>query len=490
MARVLPALTLLTALAAPAAGLEVLDVRVPHAVRLKDGRPLRTVRATTRIRNDKRQRITFADAGALAAAVGLEVTAEDGPITCPQIRPLLESPRRFPLVVAAGRTRRVVQRLSVPCGSNPAKGSGDWIVTAGSASAVIDVVDKRAATAFALPGRYAVGTTALSLVDASRPTMPNGTYPGSPDRRLPTLVWYPADADGADASLAASGKPFPLIVFGHALGAPASQSTQYTRHLASHGYVVAAPAFPLSTLGAPGGATVADTPSQARDISFVIDTFLGFSADATNLFAGAIDTDRIAVTGHSGGGITTLVVTYDAGVRDPRIKAAIPLAPPSCWFQAGWFGGVTVPLLILQGDADRLVDVDSNARAIYERANAPKSLVRIAGGNHIGFADFGQQIDDLAVCAIFPDPSSLNAGIEAMIAGLGGAADHLSLTGCILSSCGGDPSHLDGRRQMQIAKQTATAFLAFVLHGDAEAEHYLYAELATTNPDLTHDFVR
>jgi predicted dienelactone hydrolase len=486
--RVLPTLTMLAALVAPAAALEVVDVHVPRVVRLKDRRPVRTVRAKVTIRNDTGQRITFADAGALTAA-GLVVAAKEGSIVCPEIRPVLESPRRFPWVIAAGRTRRIVHRLSIPCGPNPAKET-DWVVTAGSKSAVIDVVDKRASTAFALPGRYAVGMTTLSLVDASRPTMPNGTYPGAPDRQLPTLVWYPADANGPDVPVAVDGKPFPLVVFGHSLSGTSNQSTQYTTHLASHGYVVAAPAFPLSTLGAPGGSTVADTPAQAKDVSFVIDTFLGFSADGTNRFSGAIDVDRVAVTGHSGGAITTLVVTYDSGVRDPRIKAAIPLAPPSCWFKDGWFGDVTVPLLILQGDADLLVDVDANARPLYGIANPPKSLVRIARGNHMGFADFGSQIDDLDVCAIFPDSTSLSAGIEAMIAALGGAADHLSFAGCTLASCAGDPSHLDGRRQMQITKQTATAFLASVFRGDAVAERYLYEELTAANPELTHDFAR
>jgi len=54
VARLLSALAVLAALVAPAAGLEVVDVRVPRAVRLKDRRPLRTVRAKTTIRNDGR----------------------------------------------------------------------------------------------------------------------------------------------------------------------------------------------------------------------------------------------------------------------------------------------------------------------------------------------------------------------------------------------------------------------------------------------------
>lgn len=94
---------------------------------------------------------------------------------------------------------RVLPILMVPTASvgpaavNPAK-EPDWVVTAGTRSATIDVVDKRASSALALAGRYAVGTTTLSLVDASRPAVPNGTYPGAPDHRLPSLVWYPADA--------------------------------------------------------------------------------------------------------------------------------------------------------------------------------------------------------------------------------------------------------------------------------------------------------
>jgi hypothetical protein len=127
---------------------------------------------------------------------------------------------------------------------------------------------------------------------------------------------------------------------------------------------------------------------------------------------------------------------------------------------------------------------------LYGIANSPKSLVRIARGNHMGFSDFGSQITDLDVCAIFPDSTSLNAGIEAMIATLGGDADHLRFTDCTLTSCAGDPSHLDGRRQMQITKQTVTAFLALVFDGDAVAERYLYHELTAANPELTHDFAR
>jgi fermentation-respiration switch protein FrsA (DUF1100 family) len=480
---------LLVTFVVPASALEVTRLRAPHAIRLSNHHLTRAGRIALTIRNDGGAPATFADASALAAAVGLVAAAAQGPIACPVLGPEVSAPKHFPLMLPPGRKRAVEYRATFDCAPDPDT-KADWTFTAGAKAATTDVVDRRAGTAYQLPGRYAVGTTQLMLVDASRPTMPNGTYPGAPDRSLPTIVWYPADAAGTDVPVAGAGKPFPLVVFSHALGSTADQSVQYTSHLASHGYVVVAPAYPLSTLLAPGGPTVADTPAQAGDVSFLIDTFLGFSADPANRFAGAIDGERIAATGHSGGGITTLVVAYDAGVRDPRIKAAIPLAPPSCWFQQGWFGAVTVPLLILQGDADLLVDFTMNAHAIYERANPPKSLVRIAGGNHIGFADFGEQLDDTAVCALFPDPTSLTAGIMAMIASLGGAADHVVFDGCTVSGCTGDAAHIDGHRQVQIAKQAATAFLEMLFRDDKVAERYFYDELAATSPDLTHDFTR
>src|SRR5262249_56793088 len=98
--------------------------------------------------------------------------------------------------------------------------------------------------------------------------------PGAPERSLPTAVWYPTapDAGGPDAALASEGRPFPLIVFGHALGSYDSQSTFLTTHLATHGYIVAAPTFPLSSLRAPGGATGADVPAPAGAASLLLHT--------------------------------------------------------------------------------------------------------------------------------------------------------------------------------------------------------------------------
>src|SRR5262249_14135321 len=269
MHRSLTALSLLLLYALPAAALEVLHVRAPGAVALTDGHLTRRGHVRVRVRNDSAAALEFADDSALGAAVGLVAVASPGPGVCPVVVPTLAAPRRFPLPLRAGHRRTLGYRVEFVCGATPGTGV-DWTFTAGAASATTDVLDQRASTAYQLPGRYAVGTTSMTLVDSSRPTMANGTYPGALDRTLATLVWYPADgAGGADAPVAHDGPPSPLVVSSHGLGAPPNQSTQYTIHLASHGYVVVAPAFPLSKLGAPGGPTLADAPNQAGDVSFL-----------------------------------------------------------------------------------------------------------------------------------------------------------------------------------------------------------------------------
>jgi len=517
------------ALAVPRYDLAVQGMHAPAHVKLDGRRQTATGHAAVRIANRGSAPAVFADVAALTAGVRLTAIGLKGPIVCAPvgIAPAVAR-RRFPLTVRPGRGFALHYDLTFTCGANPDR-TPDWAFSAAVDHAALDgnadedatddtcprapsasdpgcgvvgpnhirlapmtdVRDARAGTRFELPGPYGVGETSLVLVDASRPTMPNGSFPGAPDRTLPTAVWYPTapNASGPDATLAGNGRPFPLVVFGHALGSYNRQSTFLTKHLASHGYVVAAPAFPLSRLDAPGGATTTDVPAQAGDVSFVIDSFLRFASDAGSRFAGGIDAERIGLTGHSGGALTTLVATYDQNLREPRIKAALPFSPPACFFQPGYFDAATVPLLIVQGDHDLLVDSVGNAEAAFARANPPKALLIVHGGTHIGFADVGAAVDDGFVCGLFPDPMALAAQIAVLLEALGGAADHVASAGCPSAYCSGDTAHIDGRRQQQIGKEAALAFFENVLRGDAAARRYLDT-LAARNPDLTLSLAR
>jgi dienelactone hydrolase len=259
-----------------------------------------------------------------------------------------------------------------------------------------------------------VGRLQTTFVDSSRPTPANGSYPGAPTRTLPSIVWYPGVATQgaggdeipclagiardhrggddrcvvrADAALDDSGAPYPLIVFSHGFGNGADATTSYAQALASYGYVVVAPDFPLSKRDAPGGSTVADLPGQVGDVSFLIDVFLGEVGDTGAPFPGQIDPQRIGAAGRSLGGSTTLLATHNVKYLDPRIRASAPVSPG--WFlqisfygSDGYFTGITTPLLIIGGSADTTAPFPTNDQPPYDLANPPKILVDLLGEGH------------------------------------------------------------------------------------------------------------
>src|SRR5947209_7537413 len=134
-------------------------------------------------------------------------------------------------------------------------------------------------------GPMPVAQLSLPLVDTSRRA-------GSGPRVLTTSVWYPA----------APGGPFPLVVFAHGYNVTPAPYAGLLQSWARAGYVVAAPTFPLTNPGAPGGPNEDDVVNQPADVRFVIDRLLAADAQPGPL-AGLINPQRIGVAGHSDGGI-------------------------------------------------------------------------------------------------------------------------------------------------------------------------------------------
>ena len=238
---------------------------------------------------------------------------------------------------------------------------------------------------FTARGPHGDGVQTLRLVDTTRPTPPNGTYPGASSRTLDVEVWYPATTPPAPAAVrdapVDSSARYPLIVHGHALMDSRTGESYLTDQLASRGYVVAAVDFPLSKLGAPGGATVADMANQPGDLRFVIDRLLAGDGG----LAPAIDRRRIGATGFSLGGGTVLLLTYHRTLRDHRIRAVLPLAPAfSCAFTSAFYRR-RVPLLVLQGDADVLAPLEENGARVFQNARGPRTLAVLKGASHLGF---------------------------------------------------------------------------------------------------------
>jgi dienelactone hydrolase len=163
---------------------------------------------------------------------------------------------------------------------------------------------------------HSVASQQFGFVDTSRPTAPYGYYPGSPSRSLPTTVWYPSDGGG----------PFPLVVFAHGFGVTPANYGALLSRIASAGYVVAAPTYPLLS-GQPAGPTEdLDWDQLYADTWFVTTQVLDRSAGGDPVLGGLIDPARIAAMGHSDGAVIAFGDGYQPWRLDWRVRAVVAYA--------------------------------------------------------------------------------------------------------------------------------------------------------------------
>lgn len=233
---------------------------------------------------------------------------------------------------------------------------------------------------------YALGVTRLTVEDLSRGTMARGPTPALRTRTIPLTIYYPvpgrADAPVAENAPAAPG-PFPLMIFAHGYSITAADYEPLIRDLAAGGWVVAAPDFPIASLVFPGPASQADLPNQPGDVSFVIDTLTN-PATVPPLLQGRIAPVKVAIAGHSDGGVTAAAVTGNSCCIDPRIGAAASYAGDqggSLFRNGQWFQPSAPPQLFIHGTADRDVPY-SYSEKLYADTVVTKMLVSIPGGVH------------------------------------------------------------------------------------------------------------
>ena len=239
-------------------------------------------------------------------------------------------------------------------------------------------------------GPYAVGSRDFTWVDASRPTMANGSYEGADSRTLKTTVWYPGAPRGAEflrpGPMPVAEGSFPVLAYSHGFMSFRSEGAFLAEHLASHGYVVVAANFPLSNYFAPGDPNLEDVVNQPGDVSFLIDQILAEGADPESPFAGRIDEARIATAGLSLGGLTTALVGYHPRLRDPRLKAAISIAGPASMFDETYFHQADLPFMMIAGDIDAIVPYEANVGTLMERS-PHVTVVTLKGASHTNFTD-------------------------------------------------------------------------------------------------------
>ncbi len=214
-----------------------------------------------------------------------------------------------------------------------------------------------------------------TFVDKSRPTAAGAATPAAPDRTLVTTVYRP------------TGKgPFPMIVFAHGSDGHPDEFTQLLGAWATAGYVVAAPAFPLTnSTVAQNQRNVIDFVNQPGDMSFVLTQILRESRARKSRLHGAIDRRHIGAAGLSLGGASTYGVVFDDCCRDRRFTAAMVLDGIRLPMSESAGGKLRldgrVPLLIAHSDTDPSIPY-STARAAYAEALPSVWFVTLHGASH------------------------------------------------------------------------------------------------------------
>jgi predicted dienelactone hydrolase len=354
-------------------------------------------------------------------------------------------------------------------------------------------------------GPAPIGVRTITVTDRGRADILN-TKAGSDvaryDRTLTVEVWYPAaqaagQAGGEyrtttrdasrpitllgkavrDGAPDATGAKFPLVIISHGYPGNRFLLSHLAENLASKGFVVASIDHPDSTYD-DQKAFASTLYNRPYDQLFVLDQIDRLSRPGSGSFlAGIADASRTAIVGYSMGGyglMNTLGAGFsDAAVAaptappnrllferaasnpafskkaDPRIKAAIALAPwgmPAGTWDAEGLRAVTTPILFVAGSADDVSGYEKGTRALFLATTAAdRYLLTFLGGSH-------------NVAAPMPAPAEASA-----------YSDTLKLFPFMHYA---DPVW-DTVRSNNILQHFATVFLSLHLKGDRSMQAYL-----------------
>jgi pimeloyl-ACP methyl ester carboxylesterase len=180
---------------------------------------------------------------------------------------------------------------------------------------------------------------------------------------------------------AATAAPPPVVVFAHGFNAEPEDYDALLDAWAAAGYLVAAPELPSSARNLPGEPTRDDVRGQTRDIVSVITALI-------DGIAGPIDTDRIAVAGHSDGGTTVADMLFNPLDGDTRIGCYLILsgATPDSIDDSR---RTDRPVLIAVGAHDENGNLPEG-QTLFAIANGPRALVEAPDGDHLDMYLDGQ----------------------------------------------------------------------------------------------------
>jgi predicted dienelactone hydrolase len=219
------------------------------------------------------------------------------------------------------------------------------------------------------------------------------------NRDIPVRIYLPADE-----------KPAAVVLFSHGLGGSRAGSSFLGEHWAARGYVavflqhpgsdeaVWKDAAPLRRMAAMReAASLGNFLLRVHDIPAVLDQLAIWNKSGP--LAGRMDLERIGMSGHSFGAVTTEAVSGErfplsgTELTDQRIRAAVVFSPstPKSESAERAFGNVRIPWLLMTGTEDiaPIGGQDMKSRlAVYDALRgAPKYEVVLNKAKHSAFTD-------------------------------------------------------------------------------------------------------
>lgn len=207
---------------------------------------------------------------------------------------------------------------------------------------------------------------------------------------IPVRVHYPASFDGV---------PAPVVLFSHGFGGSRLGYQYLGRALSARGYVAIHPSHRDPPAVAEAMANPEVWARRPRDLAFVLDRLAALESLVPAL-AGRLDTNRIAIGGHSFGAFAALICAGAAvdglpaqpSLAEPRARAFFALSPPgngSRGLSPGSWATVQRPVLAMTGTLDagpHGQPYEWRLEPFRQLAPGGKTLVVLAGADHESFA--------------------------------------------------------------------------------------------------------
>lgn len=220
------------------------------------------------------------------------------------------------------------------------------------------------------------------------------------DRRIPLRIYLPAIQSTS-----------PVVVFSHGLGGSRKGSRYLGKHWSERGYAAVFIQHPGSDesiwkdkpkhkrmAALKRAANRRNFMRRVRDIPAVLDQLESWNTSDGHALNGKLNLERVGMSGHSFGALTTQAVSGQAywgrrSLADARIKAAIAFSPrpPKRGTPEKAFGKVDIPWMLMTGTKDEPIigsaDAESRLDIFPALPAGDKYEVVLHGAEHMAFTD-------------------------------------------------------------------------------------------------------